>query len=286
MKILVTGATGTIGSQVARSLLGRGVDVRVGLRDAAKGDALKAEGAEVVPLDFDEPSTLAGAFDGVDRLFLLTPFVETFLPQVEAAVAAAKTAGVKLVVRMSALGADPGADDGLSGQHGKAEELVKQSGIDWAVVRPTFFADNVLTYQGATVAQGSFYGASQGGKIAYVSSRDIGDAAAAILADPTGHTGQTYTLTGPQPVSDEELAQALTAVAGRDVSYVDLPGEQLLQGQVAAGAPQWMAEHLVTLEGVKAAGWAAATTEDLGKLLDRPPEAPREFLERNAARLR
>ena len=266
MKILVTGATGTIGSQVARALLDRG--------------------AEVVPLDFDEPATLAGAFDGIDRLFLLTPFVETFLPQVEAAVSAAKAAGAKVVVRLSALGADPNADDGLAGQHGKAEEIVKGSGLDWVVVRPTFFADNVLTYQGAQVAQGSFYGASHGGKVAYVSSRDIGEAVAAILAEPSRHVGQTYTLTGPTAVSDDEVAQLLTAIADRKIAYVDLSGEQLLQGQIDAGAPRWMAEHLVALEGVKAAGWAASTSDDIRRILGRDPEAPRALLERHAGSLR
>lgn len=286
MKTLVTGATGTIGSQVARTLLQRGVDVRVGLRDPAKGDALAKAGAEVVRLDFDDPSSLTAAFAGVDRLFLLTPFVETFLPQVEAAVAAASDADVSFILRLSALGADPKSDDGLSGQHGKAEEVVKDSGADWAVVRPTFFADNVLKYQGGAVAQGAFYGASHGGKVAYVSSRDIAEASAAILTDPTAHASKTYTLTGPTPVTDEEVAAQLSAISGRAIAYVDLSAEQLLQGQIDAGTPPWMAEHLVTLEGVKSAGWAANPTDDLPKLLGREPEAPAAFLQRHATQLR
>ena len=286
MKILITGATGTIGSQVARALLDRGADVVVGVRDPAKAAALADAGAQVLRLDYDDPSTLPTAFAGVDRVFLLTPFIETFLPQVEAAVAAAKDADVQFILRMSALGADPTSDDGLSGQHGKAEEIVKQSGIDWAVVRPTFFADNVLTYQGTSVAQGAFYGASHGGKVAYVSSRDIGEAAASILADPAEHAGHTYTLTGPAPVSDADVAAELSAIAGREIAYVDLPSEQLMQGQLDAGTPRWMAEHLVTLEGIKAAGWAASPTTDLPQLLGRAPEAPAAFLRRHAARLR
>ncbi len=286
MKILITGATGTIGSQVARALLQRGADVRVGLREPAKGSTLADAGAEVLRLDYDDPSTLPLAFAGVDRVFLLTPFVETFLPQVEAAVAAAKNAGVQFVLRMSALGADPTSDDGLSGQHGKAEELVKQSGIDWAVVRPTFFADNVLKYQGPSVAQGAFYGASHGGKVAYVSSRDIAEAAASILSSPAEHLGRTYTLTGPTAVGDDEIAATLSAISGRDVAYVDLSSEQLMQGQLDAGTPRWMAEHLVTLEGVKAAGWAASPSDDLPQLLGRAPEAPAAFLTRHAAQLR
>lgn len=285
MKILVTGATGTIGSQVAASLLDADADVRVGLRSVEKGEALAARGAEVVHFDFEDPSTYARAFEGVDRVFLLSPFVEEFVAHVDEAAKAAKAAGVQFVTRMSALGADAGANEGLSQQHGRAEEAVKQSGVDWAVLRPTFFQDNVLNYQGGTVADGAFYGASNGGKTAYVSSRDVAEVAAKILLDPNPHTGQTYTLTGPTALSDDELASALTRAAARPINYVDLPSDQLLQGQLAAGTPQWMAEHLVALEGIKAAGWAEAASPDVEQVLGRPPEALGSFLERNAGRL-
>jgi len=286
MKILVTGATGTIGSQVAAALLDAKASVRVGLRDPDKGAALRARGAEVVRFDFEDETTFEGAFDGVERVFLLTPFVEAFVPVVERAAKAAKAAGVKFIARMSALGADPDADEGLSKQHGQAESAVKATGVDWTVLRPTFFQDNVLNYQGAAVADGSFFGASGSGRTAYVSSRDVGEVAANVLLDPSAHAGQTYTLTGPVAVSDTEVAEALSKVAARDIHYVDLPSEQLLQGQLSAGTPRWMAEHLVALEGVKAAGWAAQPSPAVQDVLGRPAEPLAAFLERHASRLR
>ncbi len=286
MKILVTGATGTIGSQVATALLDANADVRVGLRDPSKGTALRAQGAEVVRFDFEDETTFGEAFAGVERVFLLTPFVEKFVPVVERVAKAARAAGTRFIARMSALGADPQADDGLSKQHGQAEAAVKATGVDWTVVRPTFFQDNVLNYQGAAVADGAFYGASRGGRTAYVSSKDIGEVVARVLLDPSAHAGQTYTLTGPAAVSDDEFAAALSKTAARPIRYVDLSSEQLLQGQLAAGTPAWMAEHLVALEGVKAAGWAAEATTAVQDVLGRPAEPIAAFLERYASRLR
>ena len=286
MKMLITGATGTIGSQVAAALLDANADVRVGLRDPAKGAALQAKGAEVVRFDFEDASTYAAAFGGAERVFMLSPFIEAFVPLVERAAKAATAAGVKFIVRMSALGANPDADEGLSKQHGLAENAVKNAGADWTVLRPTFFQDNVLNYQAQPVAQGSFYGASGEGRTAYISSKDVGDVVARVLLEPTEHAGQTYVLTGPEAISDAEFAAALSKVAGREIRYVDLPGEQFLQGQLAAGIPRWMADHLVALEAVKAAGWAAETTTVVPDILGRPAEPLAAFLERNAARLR
>ena len=286
MKILVTGATGTIGSQVAAALLDANADVRVGLRDPAKGAGLRERGAEVVRFDFEDASTYEAAFGGAERVFMLSPFIEAFVPVVERASKAAVAAGVKFIVRMSALGANPQADDGLSKQHGLAEQAVKNAGVGWAVLQPTFFQDNVLNYQGEAVAEGTFYGASGEGRTAYVSSKDIGDVAAEILLQPDAHDGKTYVLTGPEALSDAEVAAALSKVAGREIRYVNVPGEQLLQGQLDAGIPRWMAEHLVALEGVKAAGRAAETTSAVPDILGRPAESLAAYLERNAARLR
>jgi uncharacterized protein YbjT (DUF2867 family) len=286
MTILITGATGTIGSQATKALLAAKASVRVGLRDPAKGAALAKAGAQVVRFDFEDASTYADAFADVERVFLLTPFIEHFVPHVQRAAEAAKAAGVKFIVRMSAFGADPDAADGLSKHHGQAEEAVKATGLQWTVLRPTFFQDNVLTYQSGAVAQGSVYGASHGGQVAYISSKDVGEVVAQVLLDPSAHVGETYELTGPAAVTDESVAAELSKAAGKPVAYVDLTGDQLMQGQLGAGTPHWMAEHLVALEGVKAAGWAAEVSDAVPSILGRPAESYASFVQRHAARLR
>jgi uncharacterized protein YbjT (DUF2867 family) len=284
-KVLVTGATGTIGSQVVKELVAAGASVRVGLRDPGKGGALQAQGVEVVALDLERPETLKAAFAGVERLFLLTPFVEHFLPQVKAAVDAAKAAGVTFILRMSAFGADPQSPDGLAREHGQGERLVKESGLGWAVIQPSFFQDNVLTYGGAALAQqGAIYGASKDGKVSYVSSSDVGAVAAAILSRPEAHQGKTYVLTGPEAVTGDELAALLSKVVGQPIRYVDLAPADYLGAMTSQGVPRWTAEHIVALELVKANGWAAAISPVVREVLGREPERYAAFLERSRAR--
>lgn len=270
--ILVTGATGTVGRETAQALLAKGAKVRVAVRDPNRSSDWQQQGAEVVRLDWDDEATYGPAFEGVDRAFLLTPFVEVFVPYVERAVAAAKAAGVTHLVRMSAIGADENAET-IGQDHGQAERLVKDSGIDWTVLQPTFFVDNVLNFQGANIdGDGAFYGASGGGQISYVSAGDIGAVAAAVLLSPGDHHEKTYVLTGPEAIGDDELAQKVGRALSRSVAFVDLPAEQYDAALRSQGTPDWMADHLAFFEGVKAQGWAASVSGDVERVLGRPPE--------------
>lgn len=285
-KIVITGATGTIGQEVAQALLAKKADLRVVVRDPSKVKDLAEAGAEVVAADLDDAASLERAFQGAERLFLLTGFVENCVPQVTNAVEAAKKAGVRFILRMSAAGADASSPMSLGRHHGEAENVVKESGLSWAVIRPTFFMDNLLTYSGGSVkAQGAFYGAAKEGRSAYVSARDVGESAAAILADADKHAGQTYVLTGGEAVSEADVARLASEAAGREIKYVDLPPEHLRNGVVSSGAPGWMADALVGLEGVKANGWAEATTTAVQDLTGRAPETNKAFFERQKARL-
>jgi uncharacterized protein YbjT (DUF2867 family) len=280
--VLVTGATGTIGSQVTELLLEQGKhNVRVGVRSPDKAAPLKAAGAEVVPLDFDDPTTLGAAFAGVDRVFLLTGFIEHFVPHVERAVQAAKAADVSFILRMSALGADASSQEGPSSEHGKAEQLVAASGIPWAAIRPTFFMDNFLTYQGPSVrAQSAMYGASGGGQVTYVSSRDVAEVAVALLDDVDAFSGKTLEVTGEEPWKDDDVAAAMSDIAGREIRFVDLDADVYLEALKEQQTPAWMAEHMVALEGVKKAGWAQAAQPTVRDVLGRAPEGYRAFLTR------
>lgn len=284
--IVITGATGTVGSEVAKSLLAAGARVRVAVRNPAKVADLVAAGAEATPVDFADPTALERAFSGAARLFLLTPFVEDDVAQVQAAVEAAKRAGVRFVLRMSALGADPDSPLELGRKHARAEQIVKDSGLEWTVLQPTFFQDNVFNYAGSTITeQGAFYGASGGGKTAYVSSADIGAVAAKILEAPQGHAGQTHVVTGPEALADTEVAALLTKALGKAVRYVDLDNAAYRRGVLDTGAPEWMADALAGLEGVKANGWAAAVSPVVFDVLGRAPESMAAFLARHRNRL-
>jgi uncharacterized protein YbjT (DUF2867 family) len=283
--ILVTGATGTIGRQVALALARDGAAVRAGVRDPAKAADLAAAGVELVALDLSAPSSVAAALSGVERLFLLTPFVEHPMPLVEVALAAARDAGVRHVVRMSVAGADPPSSSAPPPHHGRIEEAVAHGGMGWTILQPTFFMDNFVNYGAAQTiaAEGRFYGASGEGKTSYVSSVDVGAVAATILQEPGAHAGKTYLVTGGEAVSDAEVAAIIEQLRGKPVTYVDLTPEQQRAALEQQGAPAWMIDAFVGLEGIKRAGWAAGVSPVVQEVTGRPPETLRAFVQRHVA---
>jgi uncharacterized protein YbjT (DUF2867 family) len=285
-KIVITGATGTVGQEVVRALLALKEDVRIVARDPSKVSELQKLGAEVVPGDLNDRGSLEKAFEGAERLFLLTGFIENCVPQVKNAVEAAKAAGVRFILRMSAPGADPTSQFSLSRHHGESENLIKESGVSWAILQPNFFMDNLLTYSADSLKQaGAFYGAANEGRSSYVSSRDIGESAAAILRDPEKHAGKTFNLTGGEAVSEADVAKIASEVVGREIKYVNISPDDLRKGALGSGAPEWMADALVGLEFIKSNSWAAPTTTTVEELTGHPPETYRAFFERNKARL-
>lgn len=282
--VLVTGSTGTIGREVVRALQGRGLDVVVGLRDPSRG---APEGARAVKFDWADRETHASAVVGIDRLFTLTPFVPEVSELAASVIAAAKKAGVSFVVDLSAIGASEDGPVEGGRNHARIERFIKESGISYAILQPTFFLDNVLTFQrDAILGQGAFYGASGGQPVSYVSSADIGAVAATVLADPNAYAGRTLVLTGGEAVTDADIASLLSKLRGREVRFVDLPLDQYRGGLVQQGVPEWMADGMVALESVKRNGWAASISPDVATVLGRAPETLQAFMERNASRLR
>lgn len=285
-KILVTGATGTIGKEVVRALRAKNLEVRAGARTPGALESLKALGAEVVALDFEDPASVAAAFQGVDRVFLLTPFVQDPLPLVKGALQAARAAGVRFVLRMSAIGADPDAPSTLLRQHGLGENLAKDSGIAWAVIRPSFFMDNFPNYAGQSIkGQSAIYGASGAGKIAYVSSADVGAVAAEILASPDQHASRTYEITGGEAVTDAQAAAVIAEVLGREVKYVNMSNQDYDAALRGWGLPGWQVDGLAYLESFKADGRGSQVQATVEDLTGRAPERLRSFIERNKSLL-
>jgi len=280
-RILVLGATGTIGGQVATQLLSTDPTVRVGARTPSKAQALADAGAEVVHFDYDDPATWGPALAEVERLFVVAPMTPTFSEPVTRLVEAAEQAGVRSVVKLSAMGADVEAPIALARQHGLGDRAVRRSGLTHTVLQPSFFMDNIFDFHGHTItSDGAFYGASHGGAVSYVSSADIAAVAVAALTEPAAHDGQTYLITGGEALTDDQVAEAVSAQLGKPVRYVDLSGEQLAEGMRSNGLPAFLVEALVGLEHVKAQGWASQVSPVVAEVLGRPPETFAAFLAR------
>ena len=164
--ILVTGATGNVGSQVVQQLIAAGITPRVAVRSLKKADTLKQAGAEPVEMDLDKPETVQPAFEGIDKVFLVSPFVPNMIQLAAILVKAAKKANLKQVVRLSAL-SQPGTT--LSKWHGDVEKMIEDSGISFTFLRPNGFMQNFVNSMADTIkTQNAFYMPIGDGKVSLV----------------------------------------------------------------------------------------------------------------------
>lgn len=204
--LLITGATGNIGKELVAALDARGIRYAImSSRPATSTDATVVHG------DFRRPETLASAFAGVKTLFLLSPLVPDLLEMTRNAVTAAKAAGVRHIVRSSGAGADPDSPFSIARLQGEADRAVQESGLAWTIVRPAIFMQNHLSYNAEGIRKGTHAAARGNGAEAMVDTRDIGDAVAAILADPARHAGHIYTLTGGEALTGAQQMAAISA---------------------------------------------------------------------------
>lgn len=264
--ILVTGSTGTIGSATVAALREQGAAFRVGVRDPQK---VPARDIPAVRFAWDDPSTYAAALEGVTRAFLLMP------PSVEAEewtkqfAGQARDAGVGHLVKLSAIGASPRSPIILGRQHGVAEQIIKESGLAWTMLQPTFFMQNFLNYYGVDPAKDStVYLPNGDGKVTWIDARDIGAAAAAALTTE-GHGGRTYVLTGPEALSTAEALAILGEALGHSYSYVDVPEDAARQGMAAAGMPAWLVDAYIELHAFIRSGRASVKAPGLNQALGR-----------------
>jgi len=269
-KTLITGATGTVGTELSRALAGKGADVRVGVRPSKKPRLFPDEFEQVV-LDHDQPETYADALRGVSRLFLLLPSTHDQVEIAQRLVSAAKEAGVEHVVKLSAMRIS--SDILFNRWHRQAEEYLEASGIAWTHLCPTSFMQNFIVYDGASItSDGKIYQPMGEGRVAYVDARDIAAVAAKVLVDDTSaHAGKSYDLTGPASITVGEVASAITRAIGRQVVYVDVPEEATRSALLSYNAPSWLVEGTMELYAVSKAGHASRTTDWVETITGRAP---------------
>lgn len=272
--ILVTGGTGTVGQATVRALKARGKPFKIGTRDPGRA---KANGTRAVELDFDRPETVAQALQGIRRVLSLTPVSEQQDQWVRTLVAAAKQAGVKHVVRLSVIGADPGAASAFARAHGESEEVIRASGMHFTFLRPTFFAQNFVNYYGVTPKADATVRLPHGdGRAAWVDVRDVGEVAAAALTSP-GHEDKAYDLTGPEALADAEALAILGEALGHTYAYADVPEDAARSAMLGAGMPQWQVQGMLELHALIRNGHAAATASGVQDALGREPRSFRDY---------
>ena len=275
--ILVFGATGKIGEEVVRLLSQASFKVRAFVRDPSKLKTTK--GVDVMRGDLDNAASIAAALRSVDAVLLLTaPNSKHELDVIEAS----KKAGVKKIVKISAMGADATSDRRIARAHGETEAALKASGITWTILRPGMFAQNFLMFASSVKESGKMFASVGNGKAATIDARDIAEVAVRALIE-TKHDEKTYVLTGNELVSYSDIAKKLSSSTRKDVTYVDVPLEQTKKTMLDRGMPEWLATELVGFQAAVAAGRAAGISTDVETVLGRPPRTFDDFARDYAA---
>jgi len=266
--IAVTGATGGLGGRVARRLAGRGVAQRLVVRDAARAPEL--DRAEVAEATYGDGEAMRRALDGVATLLMVSASedrerVKLHTTAVEAAVAA----GVGWVVYTSFFGAAPDCTFTFGRDHWHTEEALKASGVRWTFLRDNLYIDFLPLMAGA---DGVIRGPGGNGRAAVVARDDIADAGVAVLLDDTGrHDGRGYDMTGPEALTLAEVAEQLSRVAGRPITYQEETLEEAYASRASYGAPDWEVDGWVSTYTAIANGDLERVSGDLEALAGHPP---------------
>ncbi len=260
--ICITGAGGTVGSELIRQLASAKVLFRAAYFTSEKAKKAQDNGIDAVVIDYGDPDTLKKAFYGCDRMFLLGPNVPDQTRLELNAVNAAKVSGVKYVVKQSVLGAKKEAFS-LAKVHRPVEKALESSGLAWTFLRPNSFMQNIVTYMiGSIQADSAFYSASGKARISHVDVRDIAAVAVKALTQG-GHEGKAYTLTGPESLTYDEVADEISKVVGRRIHHISLPASSLKQGMLDDGLPEEIADRMLDLERYFREDQACFVTDDI-----------------------
>jgi uncharacterized protein YbjT (DUF2867 family) len=270
--ILVTGATGTIGREVFRRLAAAGERPRAFVRDPRTARARLGDTVDHVVGDLDRPESLEAALAGVDRVFLLTRQSSRQPQQERNVIDAAARSDVRRLVKLSVFRADDRSPLQIARQHRDTERAVERSGLAYTHVRPVFLMQNLL----GMVHDGAIHIAAGDGRVAMVDARDVAAVAVAALTSRR-YDGQTYTLTGPQSLSFDEVAEILSKQTGTPIRHLRVAPEDVRNALERAGVDRWFAEDMATLHRMLAVGYEDLVTDDVCTATGTAPGTLAEF---------
>jgi len=250
-------------------------------RDPAKLAQFSGQGVDVRAGDFNQPSGLRQAYQGIERLVIiptgdLQPGVRR--KQHTDAIQAAVAGGVRHVMYISTVSPRPDPNNELLDSHFATEQALIGSGAAWTILRMSCYMETLLNGARQAVETGT-YSAVPGAPAAYVLRDDIAAAAAGVLATP-GHEGITYHATGPVSISQQEIADAVSQAAGKKIAFAALTEAQQRAGLEAAGLPAFLVNIVFGFQAALRAGAFDLVTGDVERLGGKPAESPAEFLAR------
>jgi uncharacterized protein YbjT (DUF2867 family) len=274
--ILVTGATGTVGSEVVKQLSNDTSDINIKAAVHSVQNAKKIsqyDRVRIVQINYNKPESLSTAFKDADKLFLLTHPSPMTVEHESNLVAEARKSGIRHIVKQSIMGADLEADVEAMHLHRQAEKIVEESGIPYTFLRPNEFMQGFINFQGPTIkSNNAFYLPAQDANVSIVDVRDIAAVAVqSLITNNDKHKNKTYLITGPEALSYYQAANILSNATGKKISYVNVSDEEVRGALKEEGMNDWLVNTILELYRYFRKGYASQVSSAIEQVTGKKP---------------
>jgi uncharacterized protein YbjT (DUF2867 family) len=275
--ILVTGATGSIGSQVAKNLAeNKSNHISAFVRDLNKASKLKEAGVNLFQGSFEDVDSVKKAFTGNDTIVLIVAPNENASKQMHTAITVAKECGVRKIVRISAVNAQVNGPTDNTHQHGITDNELIESGLTYVILRPHFFMQNLMWSIQNIAQESNMYWGMGDGRLSMVDVRDIVDCVekCALVSD---FDNKIFTPVGPESITFHQVAEAFTEALGKKVNYVPVPPEAVEQSILGMGMDAWFAKVMKNYSAAYGSNLADFVNNDIQEITGHPARSINQF---------
>ena len=273
--ILVTGATGTVGSEVIRQLSENTSAVNIKAAVHSVENAKKIQNfkrVEPIQIDYGIREGLQEAFKDTGKLFLLTHPSPKSADHETNLITEAKKSGIRHIVKQSIMGADLKADVEAMRLHRQVEKVIEESGIPYTFLRPNEFMQGFINFQGSSIKNnGAFYIPAEDAKVSMVDVRDIAAVAVKALVDGERHYNKTYMVTGPEALSYHQAAEILSNATGKKIDYVNISDQEARAAMKEVGLNDWLIDTISDLYTYFRKGYASQVSSAIEEVTGKKP---------------
>jgi uncharacterized protein YbjT (DUF2867 family) len=280
MTVLILGATGNVGPHVVSELLAAGAAPRVLVRDAERARTQLGADVEVLAGDATDPAILAGALDGIDSLFLLTPHGYEMADFQLRVIREVRRTGIRIVKLSGTSSAVTPGGPHACRQHWEIERILSESGQPFVILRPNSFMQ-VLVQQlmlPALYKTGQVANPIGAAGISFIDARDVAAVAARVLLEHDWD-GETLVLTGPRSVGYADVAELVAARTGEPTAVQEITPLDMREALLGRGMPDWEAEHFREMYELFRAGESEFVTDTVQQVTGRPARTIEDFLD-------
>lgn len=279
-RIMVTGASGTLGQEIVKSLHNAGANVIAASRSLKR----LPNGIRGLQLDYDNVSLLTAAFKGIDVLLISQPLSSVMLSQAENIVKAARSAGVQFILRVSGMGADEKSPYLFQRIQGEVDSLVSESGIPFALLKPNIFMQCFVSSFGDAIRQGVLFLPQGEGRTSFVDARDTAAVAAEILQSPWRHEHRVFDLTGGRAISNAEAISLISNQVERQLAYVPITEEAAVKNMLKSVTEPWLIDVTMSIHRATRDGAVEQVSQTLKNTFGREPVKFEDFCSENKER--